>query len=133
MPSPSQLAQARARAEAQMVAECTITRGGVGEPVLNEETGLYDTPAAAAVYQGICDLKFVSAVVREIDAQNQGGVEQEPVLKLPIAGSEDVQVNDVATITAHQHDAGMVGVKVRVAGIHGGSVTARRFPVEATS
>jgi Family of unknown function (DUF6093) len=112
-------------------AECVITRSG--EAVLNEVTAEYETPDGAVVYSGPCDLRFSSAVIREVDAVARPGVEQEPVLRLPVAGSEGVRVNDVAEITAHSLDAGMVGVRVRIAGVHGGAVTARRLPVEVTS
>lgn len=121
----------RAHAESLMVSTCTITRGGTD--VWNEETGAYDS-TAETVYTGPCRVRFPSTVVRETDAQNQFAVEQEPVLSLPVVGSELVTVDDVVTITANPFDTAMVGLTLRIAGVHTQTqATARRFPVEVTS
>lgn len=134
------LARGRRLAKKTLPGECIIRRGGgepvlddKGEPILNEETAEYEVTEPETVYSGPCDLSFDSSVVREIDVQGQPGVEQEPVLELPVLESAGVQVNDVAEITAHRFDAGIVGRKVRIAGLHGGTVTLRRLPVEVSS
>lgn len=122
----------RAQAESLMVSVCTITRGG-GAGVWNESTGQYDS-TAVTVYSGPCRVRFPSTVVRESDTQNQFTVEQEPLLSLPVAGSEGVTVDDVVTITANPSDSAMVGLTLRIAGLHAQTqATARRFPVEVTS
>lgn len=117
--------------ESQFVSACVIRRAS-GQ-TFNEATGQY-VPIYATVYEGACLLKFASGSVREVDAQSQQLVRQSPVLKLPVAGSEGVRVDDVAEITANPLDAGRVGLKVRIAGDHVGTLTtARRFPVEVVS
>lgn len=125
------LARGRRLAAELMPAECVIRRT-TGETVLNEVT-LETEPVSTVIYEGPCDPEFDSSVLREVEAVGRALTEQQPILKLPVVGSEDVRVNDVAEITAHRHDARMVGLKARIAGAHGGSVTARRLPVEVTS
>lgn len=127
------LPELRVQAESLMVSTCTITRGG-GAGVWNEATGAYDA-TATTIYSGPCRLIFRSnSVVRETDAQGQFLLEQEPQLSLPVVGSETVTVGDAVTITANPYDAAMVGLTLRIAGIHTQTqATARRFPVEVVT
>lgn len=114
-----------------MLSTCTVN--SAGEPVWDEATGDY-VPSGTTVYEGPCKLRFPSTVLRESDVQSQFVVEQEPMLALPVVGSELVSVGDVVTITANPFDAAMVGLKLRVAGVHTQTfATARRFPVELVS
>ena len=125
--------------ESQFVSSCIIRRQ-VGE-VFNETIGEYE-PVWDVVYSdadsddvgGPCLLKFGSPSVREVDAQSQQLVRQQPVLKLPVDTSAGVRVDDVAELTSNPLDPQRVGLKVRVSGDHVGTLTtARRFPVEVVS
>lgn len=123
----------RAEAESQMVSTCTITSDGV--KVWDEETGGY-VESGTTVYSGPCKLRFPpqGRSLRELDVQGQFLIEQEPLLSLPVAGSELVSPGDVVTITANPFDPAMVGLKIRIAGVHTQTfATARRFPVEVVT
>jgi hypothetical protein len=126
------LPELRAAAESRMDSDWSGVRSAPGAPVLNEETGEYES-TTEPVYAGRGRLAFKSTVTSDLDVQSQSVVRQEPTLSLPVATSTGVTVGDVFVCTAHDNDPALVGVKVRVSGIHGGSVTARRFPCEALS
>lgn len=121
----------RSFTEALMTSACIIRRAG--EKVLSETTGEYET-TYSTVFEGPCKIKFGGTQATEVDAQSQLLTEQDATLSLPIDGSEDVTVDDVAEITVNPLDAGLVGKKVRVTGIHTQTAaTARRFPVEVVT
>jgi hypothetical protein len=121
----------RRQAEALMVSECVVTR--VTGKAFNDETGLYE-PTVETVYSGKCDFRFTGTAFREVDGQSQLLTEQHPVLKLPVDGSAGVRVDDEGVLTAHPLDAGLVGMKFRIAGENTRTyATARRLPVEVVS
>lgn len=121
----------RRQAEALMTSACTITR--VTGRVLDESTGQY-ADTTSTIYSGKCELRFDSAVLNEVDGQARIATEQAPLLKLPVDGSAGVKVGDSGALTAHPLDAGMVGLKFRVAGVHSKTrATSRRLPLEVLS
>lgn len=125
----AQAVRARRYAESLMGSTCIVTR--IIDRVLNEETGEYnDVPKT--IYTGRCRLVFhasLEALARDMEGQILA--EQRPTLELPITGSEQVTVNDVATIISNPYDAAAVGMKIRVTGLSAASyATARRLPGE---
>jgi hypothetical protein len=128
----STVLQGRAFNERLMTSTCRVERSG-GEPVFDDVTGEY-VPSASVIYEGACKVRFISAVVGEVNSESQLLVEQDAILSLPIEGSELVKPDDVATITASRLDAALLGKKFRVKGGHAQtSATARRLPVELTT
>lgn len=123
----------RALVESLMASECLIQRQ---TGVTRDESTGKDVPSFSTVYQGKCRVSFRNARADGVAAGNQAFEKQNPTLSLPVdaAGSADVRANDVAVITANPLDAGLVGVRFRVAGIHALTQgTARRLPVEVLS
>ncbi len=96
-----------------------------------------EEPVYATIYAGKCRLRIVKSI--------QGGegaipgsvaVKDELILSIPVeaAGSGDVRPNDVWECTANPLDPSVVGLRMRIAGVHHGTFqTARRFPVEEVS
>jgi hypothetical protein len=119
---------------ASMTATCIIRRTDEAAPaVRNPVTGQFEKPAAT-IYAGVCELKFPSATTREADPQSQALTEQEPLLKLPLATSSNVLVDDIGEILTSRFNPGQVGVRFRIAGEHDPNhATARRLPVEITN
>jgi hypothetical protein len=123
----SVILQGRVFTEAQMISTCVVRRV---VRVWDESSGEY-TEQNVDVYSGPCLFKFDTTVVREVDVQGQGLVEQQPLLKLPVTTSGDVRVDDIAVLTVNPLDPSWVGKRLRIAGVHGHTyATARRFPVE---
>lgn len=121
----------RRQAEALMTSACTITR--VTGRVLSESTGEY-VDTLTTIYDGPCEFRFDSEVVSPVDAQSQLLTEQHPMVKLPVGTSAGVKVDDQGTLTVHPLDAGVVGLRFRIAGLHSKTrATSRRLPVEVLS
>lgn len=96
----------------------------------NEETGTYDPPVDE-VYSGRARLRFGNAQSREDDFQGDDTATAVGVLSLPNAGSADVKVGAVFTVTESIANPNNVGTKVRVKGVQPTTyATARRFQVE---
>lgn len=132
MPSAGPLMTARYRTESLMASACVIRRPS-GAPVLDEVTGEY-TPTFTMIYTGPCKVKSSSTVTSDVDAASQLLTVQQYVLSLPIQGSEGVRVDDVCEVTVSPLDAGLVGVRLRVAGLHAQTfATARRLVCEVVS
>src|SRR3954454_13001061 len=129
MTAESVIRAGRAFQESRMPATVTITR--VTGRLLDETTGEY-TDTVATVYTGKCRLDFrASLQTLERDMEGQLLADQRPTLFLPIAGSESVTVNDMATITANPLDSAAVGMRIRVTGRAATTyATARRLPGE---
>lgn len=126
------LPELRAHAESRMTDTVKITRGA-GEPVWDEETGMYDD-APVDVYEGPARLRLASSVVGDVDAQGQLLAAQTPVLSLPVLTSGGVKVNDTVLITASQNDPALVGLVLNVEGLFFQTdATARRLQVEVQS
>lgn len=113
------LPELRVQAESMMTGTCIITRSG--ERVFDETTGDY-TSTSTPVYSGPCRVRFESAVATPVDAQSQVYIRQQPTLHLPVAGTDGIQVDDVATVGT---------LTLRIVGLHADThATARRLPVE---
>lgn len=123
----------RAAAESRMTDKCQITTAA-SSPVLNVETGEYETAPGTVVYVGPCELKMGGTAPRPVDAAGQALIEQHDILKLPMAKSTAVKVDQVAEILSSETDPMLVGLKVRILGPFAQTyATARRFPVELIS
>lgn len=125
----------RAHAERLMTATGDITRGNgtfTTDPVTFEEVENRDT-----IYTGKCRLRIVRSNVGADGAiPGAVAVKDELILSIPVdaAGSGDVLPNDVWTCTANPLDTSVVGLTLRIAGVHYGTyMTARRFPLEAVN
>lgn len=134
------LPQFRADAEANMVDTCIITRAGEGKGEFNEATGQYDTPERVTVYgpdiephRGKCQLQ-IQSVTNSASSSSAGereAVVQGDVLKLPVNGTGDVSVGDVAKIVSSTHDPSLVDREFTVSGRHAKTfASARRLPVK---
>lgn len=123
----------RRQAEALMGSMCVISRK---TGTVRDETTAKDTDVFTPIYTGKCRVSFPNTRAYGLSAGSQSFERQLPTVSIPVeaAGSADVHVNDVVLITANPLDAGMVGVRFRVAGIHSMTQgTARRLPVEVLS
>lgn len=115
-----------------MTDTCTITRAGVGTPTFNETTGQYTNPARVTIYSGPCRVQVTSLIANSAtsNAGERAATVQGSELQLPVAGTGDVSVNDVAEITASAHDDELVGRKFTISARHEKShATARRLRV----
>jgi hypothetical protein len=119
----------RAFQEARMPATVLIER--VVDRVLNEDTGEYDDQKQT-IYAGKCRLDFrASLQTLERDMEGQILADQRPTLLLPIVGSENITVNDMATMTGNPLDPAVVGMRIRITGLSATTyATARRLPGE---
>ena len=101
------------------------TGATTSDPITYEETPVYET-----IYTGKCKVKFPDMQPAEVSVPGMVVVEQDAILSLPIEGSGGVRVDDIWTCTENVLDPSLVGVKLRIAGVHHQtSATARRFPV----
>ncbi len=123
--------QGRAFAEAQMLSTCVITRSVVGD--LDPTTGDY-SQTTSTTYQGPCLVKFAFSRYTPIYAEGQELASQEAILKLPLDTSGDVKTDDIAEITSSTDNETLVGLKLRIAGVHAQTIaTSRRLPVQVIS
>src|ERR671919_1861398 len=97
------LQRGRAAAERLMVDACTISRAGAGEPVLNEDTLQYETPAGSTVYTGKCRVQVGATMASTPEAGERVQVVQRATIQLPMTVT-DVAVDDVVTVTSSKHD-----------------------------
>lgn len=126
MTAQTTVLRGRQAAEALMLDACTVRR--VTGTSTNDSTGVV-TPAHTTVYTGKCKLQRPAAGGRH-DVAEASVVVAPLELHLPVAGSETVTVDDVATVTASAMDTGLIGRVLRVVGPAGASLrTARRLPV----
>jgi hypothetical protein len=120
----------RKQAEALMESTCIITRK-TGTTV--DASGA-NVDVFATIYTGKCRLRFPFVRPQEVVAAGQTIAKDRGILSLPIAGSNAVLADDVATITISPVlDPGTVvtaRVEAQVAQTH---ATARRFPVSIVS
>lgn len=91
--------------------EATVTRGS-GTPTFNPATGVTTTVPGATVYTGECLIRGTSWQGFDV------GVGETEVRSRTVRGwlpkDTAVEVNDVLTVTASTHDAGMVGRVMRI-------------------
>ena len=128
------IVRGQAAAVESMTATCIIRRTDETAPAVRDpQTGQFEKPTTT-IYEGVCELKYNSSTTREVDPQSQALTEQEPLLKLPLATSAGIRVDDFGEIVTSRFNPGQIGVKFRVAGEHDENhVTARRLPVEITN
>lgn len=122
------LPELRAEAEARMRDSCVITGPG-GEPVWNDTTGRYETPAGATVYSGKCRLRMPRTAGTSTEAGDASWAVDDGVLSLPVHGSEDVASGHVAVVTLGSDPMTTVTVTVQATHVQTDS-TARRLPVK---
>lgn len=114
------LTEGRALAEALMTATCIITKDGDGEPVFNTTTGQYDDPDRVTVYEGPCRIQIRGERSSGSDAEagDRRVDTQQPELQLPVAGTEDVAINQQAKILTNPLDESLVDRVFTIDGRH---------------
>lgn len=133
MSAPAALRRGRVAAEQLMVDACTVRRAGpaVTDPVTGVVTATWTT-----VYTGQCKVAESTgfgAGSALPEAGEHAYTVQRYVLHLPASVTAPVE-GDVATITAAQLDASLVGREYRIVEEFAKSfATARRFEVEETT
>jgi hypothetical protein len=124
----------RAAAESLMTDECTISRAGVGAPVLDVDTGVLVDPTAVVVYEGPCRVQVASSLdVRAVDFGGQAVNLNRVQVSIPVADDE-VRAQDVVVITDAANDPQLVGRRFTVRGAEAKShATVRRLECELLS
>jgi hypothetical protein len=112
--SDAEIEADRAFANEQLTDQCRIVRPGAsGSGTFNETTLQYDTPAAdVVVYEGPCRWQIkvdVNTNLVEPQELEREWAYQTSTLQLPVAGSEAVRSNDVATCVYARFDDALVG------------------------
>lgn len=125
------LPELRAQAESMMRDTCVITGDG-GEPVWNDETGTYDTPASVTIYTGKCRLRMPRAAGTRVDSGAATWAVDDGVLSLPVDGSQAVTAGHVAVVTLGSDPLTTVRATVQATHAQTDS-TARRLPVKVVS
>lgn len=134
MRATARLGAMRQRAESRMTDTCRITRPDPdADPVWNPVTGKYDQPTIT-LYEGKCRLRMTgqSAPASTASAGPESWLVREPVLSLPIAGTEAIGASDQTCeyLTA-AFDQALVGRKFGFTGPAPESqATARRLVVK---
>lgn len=116
----------RKRAERLMTDSCTASRPGpnVTDPV----TGAV-TPSLTPVYSGACKVQGATAQAASPEAGGHAYVIESLQLHFPV--SSQLQIDDIATITASTMDPDLVGASFRLVELARGSFrTADRWNVE---
>lgn len=125
------LARGRAAAEELMIDACTIKHAIAGR-TFDQVLGRYTGSVGPEVYDGPCQVQIASlGDAMSPTVEGGGPVVQQLVLKLPVATSGTVAVNDLAVITACVADPSLVDARFRITAIHHKSyATARRLQCE---
>ena len=122
------LAAGRKIAEAGMTDACTIRRPdgtGTTDPVTGVPSQSYTT-----IYTGACRIQQAQAQAQREDVGDDHQLFLRLELQLPVAGTEGLDVGDLATITAAVNDADLVGRVFRIHDLaHKSEATARRVQV----
>lgn len=123
------LPRLQAEAESMMTDSCVITRPG--EPVFNDTTGQYTTPAGPTVYSGKCRIRVRSLGFlrdRQAEVGEMEATMWPYIVSVPLSAG-DIRVQDLVTVTAA--DALLEGVTLRVKIASAGtSTTARKLDCE---
>lgn len=110
--SPTEVAEDRAIAEAQMIDTCRITKPGVGKGPFDEATMKYAPPARIPVYEGKCRIQVRSDInsnaVEAVVAEHEWTY-RTATLQLPIEGTGEILGDYVAEILTCPYDPEMVG------------------------
>ena len=122
----------RRRAEALMVDACIVTDPATATaPSWNDETGQWETPDAAPLYAGRCQVQVPNVAEQSADAGERDWTVQAAIVKLPVTGSEDVEPGHTVTMTAATLDASLAGRRFTVRADHAKTfATARRLRCE---
>lgn len=113
---------------------CRITKPGDGPRVFDDETGQYTDPARVDVYEGPCRLQVkadINSNVVETTAGDREWTYLTASLQLPIAGTDDIRQDHIATILTCAHDETLVDREFNIQGLgqHKSDATHRRFRV----
>lgn len=125
----------RRLAESEMVKAGTkgIVRRATGAKTLDPVTLIETDVMAVIAAETICKVRMPTATnPGEGRVPGVVVVKDESILSLPVdaPGSGDVTTGDMWECTANPLDPSMVGVKLRISGVHHQTTaTARRFPV----
>jgi len=114
-----------------MTDSCVVTGPG-GEPVWNDATGEYETPAGSTVYSGKCRLRMPRTSGSRVDAGDASWAVDDGVLSLPVVGSEAVGSGHVAVVALGNDPTASVTVTVQAGHVQTNS-TARRLPVKVVA
>lgn len=110
-----------------MLDACTIDHP-LGEPEFDEGDDAYVTPVSE-LYAGACKVK-PNGTDRQVEAAGESVTLWPFIVSLPMS-VEDVEVDDIVTVTASALDPSLVGLELRVRQVAQGSfVTARRLGCE---
>lgn len=130
MSAASLLARGRTFAEQLMVDTCLIRRK-TGETT--DSDGVV-TPTWSTVYSGPCRMKQANAQANAQDVGEAALLMLRFELQLPVTGTEGIQADDQATITASALDPDLVNRKFAVRGLsHASLGVMRRLQVEETT
>lgn len=126
------LKMGRRLAESLMVDTWRCARGS--EPVFDDDTGTWTSPAADVVYDGPGRLRDVDSDSPRDESQGETTVYSRLRLWLPVATSAGIKVDDIFECTAAAEDPALLGMRVRVVDPHFQThSTARRLSVEVAS
>lgn len=107
---------------------CTIGHPG-GEPIYDEATDSYPA-TSTAFYAGACRVKPRDNADRQVEAGAETVTLWPFLVSVPMS-VEDVEVDDIVTITASTLDPALAGTQLRVRQVALGShLTARRLGCE---
>ena len=110
---------------------CTVTRTVPGSVQTDPLTGAVASQLQL-IYTGACRVQQAAApwAGPATVAQAEIGLSALEI-QLPVVGTGEITKNDIVTITACVHDAGLVGRKFTVQGAHRKShATTRRLPLQ---
>lgn len=117
---------ARARMEAALVDECTITRRTGAPPVMDRPTGDLTEAPPTVVYTGACLVSVLAADRQAV--VNRGGEGEHRTryqVSIPIA-ADPVVPDDLITVTACAADPQLEGRELRAVAVAHGSLIIRR-------
>lgn len=140
VPDPAVLVDGRAIARSLMRSRVIVRRPGT--PARDHSTGKM-VPQLTTVYGGtegdIARIRFSSSQPRTVDVEGQRAAEQGPTACFPIDGEDgeaasNIRLDDVIEVVANPDNPLIVGMLLRVAGVHDQTQsTQRRLPVEVVS
>lgn len=123
------LRRARTAAATRMVDVVTISR--VSEGMFDEGTGTYADGISEELYAGPAE---IWQPVVEVDVDGGGGRDVTTLrreLRVPVAGTGGLRLDDIVTVTAARNDPDLVGRVLRVSSLHHHThAKTRRFGVE---
>lgn len=110
---------------------CVVDR--VTGRTFNETTGQY-TATYTTQYTGGCRVRFPTETVFSVNVADQQVAKQNPVVSLPMVGSDTVRAGDRFTVSTSTLDTAVVGLTGLLEPASAGTaVTARRFTLDVTN